>query len=77
MFEDLKITKVVIGTQSIEDYWKDRDIKPIEIIKLYKHNKGNLTSMVKLVTSYTDLILNDFYLTEDGYAIYTSDLEYK
>ena len=77
MFEDLKINKVVIETQGIEDYWKDKDIKTIEITKLYEHNKGNLASKFKLITSHTDLTLNDFCLTEDGYAIYTSELEYK
>ena len=44
MFEDLKIGKVVIGTQGIEDYWEDKKIKPIEITKLYEYSKGNLTS---------------------------------
>ena len=44
MFEDLKIGKVVIGTQGIEDYWEDKKIKRIEITKLYEYSKGNLTS---------------------------------
>ena len=44
IFEDLKIGKVVIGTQGIEDYWEDKKIKPIEITKLYEYSKGNLTS---------------------------------
>ena len=76
MFEDLKINKVVIGTQIIEDYWIDKGIDPIQIVKVFENNKSNFISILKLITSYTDLIINDLYLTEDRYVIYTRKIDY-
>ena len=77
MFEDLKISKVKIDTKGIEDFWNDSNINPTAIKKLYEQNKSNSTLKFNLIISNTDLTLNDFYLTKDGYAIYTNEIEYK